>query len=141
MTAPDSSVLIAGFVPSHRFHEAVLPSLAEVVRGGGGLIAHTIAETYSVLSSPAGPYRAEPSAVVAYLEQFLSGGPTIAATSAAYRRALDLLSAAGRSGGAIYDALIALAAVDAGAVLVSLDRRAERVYGLCGAEVRFLDAA
>ena len=36
MTAPDSSVLIAGFVPSHRFQEAVLPSLAEVVRGGGG---------------------------------------------------------------------------------------------------------
>jgi hypothetical protein len=34
MTAPDSSVLIAGFVPSHRFHEAALPSLAEVATRG-----------------------------------------------------------------------------------------------------------
>ncbi len=139
MIAPDSSVLIAGFVPSHRFHEAVLPSLAEVARGGG-LIAHTIAETYSVLSAPAGPYRAEPRAVVMYLDQFMSDEPAIATTSAAYRKALDLLAASGRSGGAIYDALIALAALDAGVTLVSLDRRAERVYGLCGAEVRFLDA-
>ena len=139
MIAPDSSVLIAGFVPSHQFHEAVLPALGDVARHGG-LIAHTIAETYSVLSSPAGPYRAEPGAVVAYLDQFLSSGPAIATASAAYRKALDLLSVAGRSGGAIYDALIALAALDAGVTLVSLDRRAERVYGLCGAEVQFLDA-
>jgi len=49
-------VLIAGFVSSYRFYEAVLPALAEVV-SCGSLIAHAIAETYSVLSTPGGIYR------------------------------------------------------------------------------------
>ena len=47
-----------------------------------------------------------------------------------------------RAGGApIFDALIALAARDADATLISLDRRAKPIYELCGADVRFLDAA
>ena len=70
MTAPDSSVLIAGFIPSHRFHEAASSALAEV-RANGSLIAHTIAETYAVLSAPGGVYRVEPDLVVAYLGQFV----------------------------------------------------------------------
>jgi len=41
----------------------------------------------------------------------------------------------------VYDALIAMTARDAGATLVSLDRRAKPVYEMCGADVRFLDAA
>lgn len=139
MITPDSSVLVAGFVPSHRFHEVALRSLADVL-GDGGLIAHTIAEVYSVLSGPAGPYRAEPGAVVAYLDQFLTGQAVLATEPAAYRRAIELLAGAGRAGGAVYDALIALAAADAGATLVSLDRRAERIYDLCEADVRYLDA-
>jgi len=90
-TAPDSSVLIAGFLSSHRFPEAVLPSLAEVV-ARGNLIAHTIAETYSVLSAPGGIYRAEPRAVLDYLDQFLGGDPPIPVLPSAYREALDLSS-------------------------------------------------
>lgn len=139
MIAPDSSVLVAGFVPSHRFHEAVRPSLLEVVESGS-LIAHTIAETYAVLSAPGGIYRAEPRVVVEYLDQFLTDGPPIPVQPHAYRRALDLLADDGRPGGAVYDALIALAAFYAEATLVSLDRRAERIYELCGVEARFLDA-
>lgn len=135
--APDSSVLIAGFVPSHRFHQVVLPSLAEVAERGG-LIAHTIAEAYSVLSAPAGIYRAEPGAVLDYLDQFLGGGPPIPIAPAAYRRALGLLVADGRPGGAVYDALIGLAAREAEVTLASLDRRAQPIYRLCGTNVRLL---
>ncbi len=136
MIAPDTSVLVAGFVSSHRFHRDVLPSLAEV-REHGNLIAHTIAETYSVLTATGGVYRAESAAVLAYLDQFLDGEP-IPTPPAAYRRALDLLVAANRTGGAVYDALIGLAIGDAGGALLSLDARAQPVYELCGADVRIL---
>ncbi|MGA8744759.1 MAG: PIN domain-containing protein [Solirubrobacterales bacterium] len=135
--APDSSVLIAGFVSSHQFHQAVLPSLADVL-ARGNLIAHTVAETYAVLSAPGGIYRSEPRTVLHYLQQFLGAEAPIPIPSSAYRRALDLLVDNGRPGGAIYDALIALAALDANATLVSLDRRAAPTYELCGADVRFL---
>lgn len=139
MTAPDTSVLVAGFVSGHRFHEAALSALAEV-RAGGSLIAHTTAETYAVLSAPGGVYRVEPHAVMAYLDQFLQGSSPLQPRPSAYREALDLLAGNGRAGGAIYDALIALTARDADAELVSLDGRAERTYALCGVEARLLAA-
>ncbi|HSS04415.1 MAG TPA: PIN domain-containing protein [Solirubrobacterales bacterium] len=138
MIVPDTSVLVAGFVSSHRFHEVAISALAGV-RREGGLIAHTTAETYAVLSGSSGFYRVEPSAAVAYLDQFLAGAGLIQPRPEAYREALDLLAEGQRGGGVIYDALIALAARDAKATLVSLDRRAERTYELCGAEARLLD--
>lgn len=137
MIAPDSSVIVAGFVPSHRFHEAAVPALVEV-KERGSLIAHTVAEAYSVLSAPGGIYRAESRAVVSYLDQFLADRPPILVPAAAYREALETLVAANRAGGAIYDALIALAAREAKATLATLDARAAPIYELCRADVRFL---
>lgn len=107
------------------------------MKEGGNLVGHTIAESFSVLTSPSGVYRAEPSAVVAYLDQFLDG-EAIPIRPAAYREALDLLVADGRPGGAVYDALIGLAARDAALTLASLDGRAQPVYELCGTDVRLL---
>jgi predicted nucleic acid-binding protein len=137
--APDTSLLVAGFVPSHRFHDSAAAALAEV-RADGCLVAHTMAETYAVLSGPSGPYRVEPGAVVAYIHQFLDRAP-IQPQPGTYREALGLLADRGQAGGAVYDALIALAARDAGATLVSLDRRAERTYAACGVEAQLLVAA
>jgi predicted nucleic acid-binding protein len=136
MIVPDTSVLVAGFVVEHRFH-SLAESVVADVRAEGRLVAHTMAETYAVLSAPGGVYRAEPGAIVAYLDQFLEGAPPIQPPPDAHREALELLSGNGRSGAAIYDALIALAARDATATLVSLDRRARPTYELCGVEARF----
>lgn len=136
MNAPDTSVLVAGFLPSHRFHREVLPELGNVLRHGN-LIAHTIAETYSVLSAPGGVYRAEPIAVATYLDQFIDDEP-IGMRPASYREAVDLLAGINRAGGVIYDALVGLAARDAGAKLLSLDVRAQPIYKLCGTEIRIL---
>lgn len=113
-------------------------ALAEV-RAEGCLVAHTMAETYAVLSSPSGPYRIEPGAALPYLDQFLDRAP-VQPRPGAYREALDLLARRNRAGGAVYDALIALAARDAEATLVSLDRRAERTYAACGVQARLLIA-
>jgi toxin FitB len=137
MIAPDTSVLVAGFDPGHPRHAAAVPALVEV-KAGGQLVAHTMAETYSVLSSPRGPFRFEPNAVVAYLDQFLDASDPIQHRPGTYREALGLLGERNQAGGVVFDALIALAARDAGATLVSLDRRAERTYAACGVEVRML---
>jgi len=137
MIAPDTSVLVAGFHPGHPRHAAAVPALVDV-KAGGGLIAHTMAETYAVLSSPSGPFRVEPATVVAYLDQFLAGSDPIQHQPGSYREALDLLGERNQPGGAVYDALIGLAARDAGATLVSFDRRAEPTYAACGVEAKML---
>jgi toxin FitB len=134
---PDTSVLVAGFDPGHRFHAEAVSALVDV-RAGGRLVAHTMAETYSVLSSPSGPYRVEPGAVVAYLDQFLDRADPIQPRPRSYREALDLLGERDRAGAAIYDALIALAARDADVTLVSLDRRAGQTYDACGVVAKML---
>jgi predicted nucleic acid-binding protein len=138
MIVPDTSVLVAGFVVEHPFHDAAKSAVAEV-RDEGCLAAHTTAETYSVLSSPGGCFRVDPKTVVEYVDEFLEGSVPIQPGPDAYREALRVLASAGRGGASIYDALIALTARDAGATLISLDRRAQPTYELCGATVKYLD--
>lgn len=137
MIAPDTSVLIAGFLPDHPFCGVAEVALTEV-REDGRLLAHTMAETYAVLSGSAEGFRVEPGVVVAYLDEFLADAAPIQPRPNAHREALELLSDKGRRGASVYDALIALTARDAGAVLISLDRRARPIYELCGVEARFL---
>jgi predicted nucleic acid-binding protein len=137
MIAPDASVLIPGYVVEHRFHASAQATVG-AVRDEGRLIAHTMAESYSVLSSPSGVYRVGPDKVVAYLGELLGDSAPIQPRPDTYSEAIELLAANGRGGGAIFDALIALAARDAGAELVSFDRRAAAIYDLCGIEVRLL---
>lgn len=136
MIAPDTSVLIAGFDSTHPFFSHAEQALADVKRAGR-LVAHTIAETFAVLSAPAGPYPALPRDVVAYLEQFLEREP-IGIAPAAYPGAVAELSSAGVAGGAVYDGLIGLSAQRHGAELVSLDVRAARTYARVGVEFRVL---
>lgn len=136
MIAPDTSVLIAGFDSTHPFFAQAETALAEVKRAGR-LIAHTIAETFAVLSAPAGPYPALPDDVVVYLRQFLELEP-IGIAPAAYPEAVREMSSAGVTGGAVYDGLIGLSSSRPGAELVSLDVRAARTYARLGVDFRLL---
>lgn len=140
MIVPDTSVLVSGFTAAHPFYAVAEPALIEV-REEGGLAAHTMAEAYSVLSAPAGVYRAEPELVLEYLKELLDDSSPIQPRPGSYMEALEDLSRDGRGGAPVFDALIALAARDADATLVSLDRRAKPTYELCGVDVRFLDDA
>ncbi|MGI8593029.1 MAG: PIN domain-containing protein [Solirubrobacteraceae bacterium] len=130
MTAPDTSVLVAGFDSSHPFHEHTQVALSEV-RRSGRLVAHTIAETFAVLTA-VGPYALPGATVLAYLDRFLDRDP-IGLEPAVYGRAMAELADAGLVGGSVYDALIAVGARDAGATLISLDRRAAATYRRCRA--------
>lgn len=135
MTAPDTSVLIAGFDSAHPFHDVAQQALRDVQRGGR-VIAHTLAETVSVLTAPA-PYGFAAKPVLGYLEPLLERDP-IGVRPEDYPRVLEELLDAGVTGGAIYDALIAVAARQAGATLVSLDRRAAATYRRCRVEYELL---
>jgi predicted nucleic acid-binding protein len=138
MIVPDSSVLVAGYVADHDFYDVAKAAVFEV-RAEGRLVAHTMAETYAVLSAPAGVYRVEPAAVLEYLKTLLDDSLPVQPRPGSYMEALELLSGEGRGGAPIYDALIGLTARDADATLVSLDRRARPTYESCGVEFRFLD--
>lgn len=134
MIAPDSSVLIAGAEPRHPFFVAATTALTEV-RESGVLIAHTLAETFSVLTGPS--YRRSGHRVVEFLEQFLVRDP-IGVTPAQYPAALVELSTVGIAGGALYDGLIGLGARHQRVTLVSFDRRAAGTYRRCRVDFRLM---
>lgn len=135
MTAPDSSVLIAGADPAHTFHGEAIEALV-TVRDAGVLVAHTVAEATAVLTATA--YGHPPGRVREYLSQFLER-EAVGVGPAGYPRAISDLTDAGIVGGALYDGLIALGARSAGATLVSLDRRAAPTYHRCGVAFRLLN--
>ena len=136
MNVPDTSVLIAGFDSTHPSFVSAARALGET-RRSGVLVSHTIAETFAVLSAPGGPYPATTADVLAYLDQFLTRKP-VGLSPGRYPAAVRELAAAGVSGGAVYDGLIAIAARQSGADLVSLDARASQTYQRVGARFSLL---
>jgi predicted nucleic acid-binding protein len=134
MIAVDSSVAVAAFGDWHALNGPACALLDE----GAVLPAHAMLETYSVLTSFPPPYRAAPQLVDLWLEDRFAR--VLPPPSAARQRELvRRLAAAGRGGGAVYDALVALTARLAGAVLVTADSRALPVYELVGVELRRLE--
>jgi len=131
--AVDSSVAVAAFGDWHRLNRTA----CAVVDEGVALPAHVLVETYSVLTGFPPPHRASPNLVEQWLDDRF---PTILAspTPEDHRALVRQLAAAGRIGGGVYDALVAMTARTAGAVLVSADARAMSVYELIGVEMRFL---
>lgn len=136
MIVPDTSVLIAGFDSTHPSFDQAARALGKV-RRSGKLVAHTLAETFAVLSAPGGPYPATAADVLAYLEQFLVRTP-IGLAPSRYPAAIRELGAAGVNGGAVYDGLIAITARQAGAELASLDVRASTTYERVGVSFALL---
>ena len=97
------------------------------------LSGHALAETYSVLTRLPGDLRLAPVDASRLLsERFTSPLVLRAATSV---RIADILSELGISGGAVYDALVALAAREHGADLATRDLRAKATYDIVGARV------
>jgi len=109
-----------------------------VLDEGAALPAHAMLETYSVLTGFPPPHRAPPGLVHEWLDDRFE--TILPAPPPEYQRqAVGQLAVAGRTGGTVYDALVALTARMANAVLVTADIRAGAVYDLIGVEVRMLD--
>ena len=126
----DTSVAVPLLVRTHRAH-------VSVVRWWDGreiaLSGHALAETYSVLTRLPGDLRLAPADAARLLaERFLEPlllGPEVAG------RLPDVLGPLGIAGGAVYDALVALAAVEHDVDLATRDLRARATYETVGARV------
>lgn len=126
----DTSVAVPLLVQTHQAHDAV-------VRWWDGravaLSGHALAETYSVLTRLPGDVRLAPSDAARLIAERFDE-PLVLGPEAA-RRLPDTLSRLGIAGGAVYDALVALAAVEHGARLATRDARAKSTYETVGAHV------
>jgi predicted nucleic acid-binding protein len=126
----DTSVAVPLLVQTHRAH-------AVVVRWWSGrkvaLSGHAAAETYSVLTRLPGDLRVAPVDAARLLSERFAAplllGPEVGG------RLPDVLSGLGLSGGAVYDALVALAAAEHGAELATRDARARATYETVGVRV------
>ncbi|MGH3275213.1 MAG: type II toxin-antitoxin system VapC family toxin [Streptosporangiaceae bacterium] len=128
--AVDTSVAVPLLVRSHHDHAAV-------TRWWDGqditLSGHALVETYSVLTRLPGDARLAPADAARLLSARFSA-PLVLSSSPA-RNLPDTLSRMGIAGGAVYDALVALAAKEHGAVLATRDARARGTYDAVGVEV------
>lgn len=127
MIAVDSSVVVAAFASWHEGNRSAAALLARKPR----IPAHVLVETYSVLTRLPSPHRAPSLVVLAFLAQRFRQAP-LTLPAREWPRLLGLASEAGITGGAVYDALIGATARQAGATLLTRDRRATAVYEKLG---------
>lgn len=131
--AVDSSLAIAAVLADHEAHELAEEALA----GSQRTIAHVVTETYSVLTRLPPPHRLNPVDAADLIAARL---PPARVTLEAERHASapHALADAGVSGGATYDGLIALTALEHDLELLSRDRRAARTYRALGVRHQLL---
>ena len=130
LLALDTSVAVPLLVRTHRAHRAVVNwwNGRDLVLSG-----HAAVETYSVLTRLPGDLRFTPADAALLLgERF--GTPLLLGDDIA-GRIPDVLSGLGIAGGAVYDALVALAAAQHDADLATRDLRAKPTYETVGARV------
>jgi predicted nucleic acid-binding protein len=123
----DSSVAIPLLLKAHSAHR-------DVARWWDGrdvaLSGHALAETYSVLTRLPGPLRADPSDVAQLLAERFA--PPLALSRRSLAGLPRTLADLGIAGGAVYDALVALAALESDCVLATRDARARNTYEMVG---------
>jgi predicted nucleic acid-binding protein len=129
----DTSAALAFAQPSHRAHAT---TFAALMGRSMGLAGHSVFEMYSVLTRLAPPDRLTPQAAQRLItvnfphSRFLSPKGSAALVAK--------MSASGVSGGAVYDALVAAAALEHGLRLVSRDTRAAGTYRAMGVDLELL---
>lgn len=126
----DTSAAVPLLMRAHVAHAAVRRHAAgrEAV-----LTAHSLAETYSVLTRLPGDARLAPSDAVRLIEA--NFGATLTAPDVQLVAVPALLAPLGIAGAAVYDALVGLAARAAAVPLLTRDARAVGTYAALGVPV------
>ena len=126
----DTSVAIPLLVRTHVAH-------AEVAAWWNGqdvaLSGHALAETYSVLTRLPGDLRLTPKDAARLIYDRFAAPLLLGRRTS--RRLPAVISELGIAGGAVYDALVGLAAVQNDAALATRDNRARATYEIVGADV------
>ncbi len=131
--AVDSSVAIPAMMTAHAQHN----SSEEALAASDLTIAHVAVETYSVLTRMPPPYRLDAETAADIVERRFPS-ERIALDPAQQASAISKLAEAGVAGGATYDGLIALTALEHDVELISRDQRAARTYSAIGARFQLL---
>ena len=128
MIAVDTSVAVAAALPWHEAHVAARSALPTARTR---LIGQVAVETYSVLTRLPASQRVPPEVARDYLKQAFVLPPHVL-DAESYAGLIDAAVAEGITGGAVYDAIVAATAREAGATLLTLDRRAIPTYERLG---------
>lgn len=126
----DTSVAVPLLVEASDHHNDVLAAIGEQAVGIAG---HAAVETCSVLSRLPGDQRLDPATAWGMIRE--SFPARLWMTAHQQEATLARACAAGISGGALYDALVAGAARAAGLPLITRDARALPTYAALGIEV------
>jgi predicted nucleic acid-binding protein len=128
--AVDTSVAIPLLVQTHAAHDDVVAwwDGKEVALSG-----HALVETYAVLTRLPAGVRVEPADAARLLDDRFA--PPMMVGSEVAGRIADVLSERGIAGGAVYDGLVALAALENDADLATRDLRAVATYETVGVRV------
>lgn len=130
----DTSAAVPLLLRSHTAHTGV----RRHVRGREAVLtAHSLAETYSVLTRLPGDARVAGADAVRLIEA--NFGAVLTPTSNATTQLPDVLAPLGIVGGAVYDALVALAAKANGVPLLTRDSRAIGTYAALGVPVELVE--
>jgi predicted nucleic acid-binding protein len=117
---PDTSCLIALLCSWHEHHGATLKEMTRRKRSGetAVLAAHSLMETYAVLTRLPYPYRLSERDAWTLLDLNFSKTQMITLTSAQYWRVIRVCRDQNISGGEAYDSVIAACARKAGATVL-----------------------
>ena len=135
LLAFDTSAAIPFLVRAHPSHDAVR---RHARRRDPVLTTHSLAETYSVLTRLPGDSRVAAADAVRLLDA--NFGPALTPPPDELAALPRVLAPLGIAGGAVYDALVGLAARAHPAPLLTRDARALGTYGVLGVEVDVLGA-
>lgn len=128
--ALDTSAAVPYLMLSHPAH---LVTRGRIAGRTARLTTHSLAETYSVLTRLPGDARVKPANAALLLAANFED--SIAPSVEVSRNLPALLAPLGIAGGAVYDALVGLAARAAGVVLITRDARAIPKYTAVGATI------
>ncbi|WP_250279564.1 PIN domain-containing protein [Frankia sp. Cppng1_Ct_nod] len=131
--ALDTSVAVAYLLRSHVAHPAVRDHVGTRVPT---LTGHSLAETYSVLTRLPGDARVTPADAVTLIEANF-GKPALLDPGTA-ASIPSVLASVGVAGGAVYDALVALAARASNLPLATRDQRAASTYAILHVQIELV---
>jgi len=126
----DTSAAIPFVVRSHSAH---LPLRRQCAGREVALTTHSLAEAYSVLTRLPGDARMTPVDAARLLA--VNFAQVIGPDPAVVSKLPDVLAPLGIAGGAVYDALVALAAAANQMVLLTRDARAFATYAAIGVRI------
>ncbi len=114
----DTSVLVSAALVQHPQHASSLTAYAQATKLNAFTSAHSLAETYATLTRLPGSQRMSCEEALLFLEDVRKRLTVVPLDVEDYIKTISSLAAAGISGGAIYDALLARCAIKSGAEIL-----------------------